>query len=843
MTYRRPGARSFETAIPAGPIGAAGVKIPCFIGKSDNGLRSFSKELTRGTTVGGNDQLMTEDWRVTELPDEITDQDLNTYYKDTDYTLYQDSNGVNYVRWSDDYTKLLLHCDGTDGSTSFPDASGQAHVVTANGDAQVDTADKKFGTGSCLLDGTDDWLSVAATDDFNFGTGDFAVDCWVNLNEAIGTTVQQLFHMTDGTGVFSVYFQEAGGQDQIDVVVTAGGPPLVNQKRDVTMVTGTWYHIAITRSGDTIRIFLDGTQLGDDVTISGSVMAANASLTIGDDTTSTNELDGWVDEFRISKGVARWTENFTVPTQEYSLEPAAGKTYQVNLYEAQEALSASLTRANSGDLDAITGYTAQGDTQGPNYQVNFIPEEMVIETVTYTYGVDYTLYQDTTGNYIQWIAGGSAPAGGTAYDLTGFTAIRVSPTFRTVELEKGGPDSQELITVALDDVRLLNPEIVVGGITYTLDEDFQLTKVGDLSYVDWSVSGGSEPAEGLQYELTYQSNDYRPYKYFQARNPQEDYAMESNLGIVAELAFNDNNCREAYFCPLRSESVSAFQDALDLIKGKSDLDIVVCVRSDTVLTSDWNAIDAAARVHVLAMSEPEEGKERRYNTGVRKDVNGATVKARAEALDNRRVTVVYPHKGQRAISTEDGEGRTVWLNGSFLAAAQAALNGSHGDPAHPIAAQQVAGFIQLGINPDTGIEFLDSEITDIAGSGVQFLLDNEGVISIDDDLTTDLTDKNTNSEQVQYIRDYVPQRIRENVYNAVKGRRFNEGVLAIAKATAANTMDIMLNEPQIVREWDRTSLTVEEAPNDPEKIIVRLRYKPIRTVKYVDVYVTVDSSL
>ena len=74
----------------------------------------------------------------------------------------------------DSYTKLLIHCDGADASTTFTDESGK--TITTVGNAQVDTAYKVFGTGSLLLDGTGDALTLDDSEDWNFGSGDFTVD-------------------------------------------------------------------------------------------------------------------------------------------------------------------------------------------------------------------------------------------------------------------------------------------------------------------------------------------------------------------------------------------------------------------------------------------------------------------------------------------------------------------------------------------------------------------------------------------------------------------------------------------------------------------------------------------
>lgn len=81
----------------------------------------------------------------------------------------------------DTYTKLLLHCDGTDGSTTFSDNGVTGHTVTANGNAQIDTAQSKFGNASGLFDGTGDYLTIPDHADWNFGTGNFTIDAWIRF--------------------------------------------------------------------------------------------------------------------------------------------------------------------------------------------------------------------------------------------------------------------------------------------------------------------------------------------------------------------------------------------------------------------------------------------------------------------------------------------------------------------------------------------------------------------------------------------------------------------------------------------------------------------------------------
>jgi len=75
---------------------------------------------------------------------------------------------------------LLLHCDGSNGSTTFTDNSPSPKTVTANGNASVSTAQSKFGGASAVFDGTGDYLSLDGSSGFAFGTGDFTIEFWLS---------------------------------------------------------------------------------------------------------------------------------------------------------------------------------------------------------------------------------------------------------------------------------------------------------------------------------------------------------------------------------------------------------------------------------------------------------------------------------------------------------------------------------------------------------------------------------------------------------------------------------------------------------------------------------------
>ncbi len=208
---------------------------------------------------------------------------------------------------------LLLHCDGVDASTDFPDASSSAHVVTAQNDAQVDTAEKKFGSGSALFDGTGDYLTAPASTDWVLDA-DFTID--FRYRPTVTPIDNEFFVGTgnnSGTPSGSWLFIRHQSTGFMYFIVNGTG----NVGAVWNPVGGTWYHVAATREGTDVKIFIDGTIL-DSGTISGGI-TSNSILYIGIGSNLNDPLNGRIDEVRILKGEAAWTANFTPPTAPYGL--------------------------------------------------------------------------------------------------------------------------------------------------------------------------------------------------------------------------------------------------------------------------------------------------------------------------------------------------------------------------------------------------------------------------------------------------------------------------------------------------------------------------------------------
>lgn len=223
------------------------------------------------------------------------------------------------TKYGDDCV-LMLQFGGADGSQDFIDASFvTTKIVTAIGHAQIDTAQKPFGTSSGLFDGTGDYLSIPDSPDWDFGTGDFTIDLQIKYNSYTAAA----FYDNGGFGVGEVGVRiiPSGLNIEVDIVNSAYNFAYVN------MTDGNWHHIALTRAGTSLRMFEDGVQIGITESNSGNITGSTRALLIGDDYNGNSELNGWLASFRVVKGQALYTSNFTPPSAPYAVAGGATGNY------------------------------------------------------------------------------------------------------------------------------------------------------------------------------------------------------------------------------------------------------------------------------------------------------------------------------------------------------------------------------------------------------------------------------------------------------------------------------------------------------------------------------------
>jgi len=225
---------------------------------------------------------------------------------------------------------LLLDCDGGSGSTSFIDRSPAPLSVTAVAGANVSAAVSKYGSGSANIPGAGSCLSVPNTVATQpDATGDFTVEFWFRYT-SFTTGVTGVMGTDDTTLIWN---KNSGNNQGWDIRITAGGTFLSSSCQHSSgaggldidrtaspLVAGTFYHVAFTRQGTTLRLFLDGV-LGGSRTQTGTYTTNTTGAMLIGRSGRYEDLIGHIDDVRITKGVARYTADFTPPAiaHEYPL--------------------------------------------------------------------------------------------------------------------------------------------------------------------------------------------------------------------------------------------------------------------------------------------------------------------------------------------------------------------------------------------------------------------------------------------------------------------------------------------------------------------------------------------
>ena len=169
------------------------------------------------------------------------------------------------------------------------------------GSAQVSTSVKKYGTGSLYFDGSSNIVSAPSTQ-FAWGTGDFTVECWLY------NTVSFVSGGTNITGTMASGGALFFGNTTYGIAWNAFGVGnVVTYSTQLSL--NTWYHIAYSRNSGTGRLFVNGSLVG-----SASDSNNYTATTFNSGGVSSQYFTGYIDDLRITNGLARYTANFTPPT-------------------------------------------------------------------------------------------------------------------------------------------------------------------------------------------------------------------------------------------------------------------------------------------------------------------------------------------------------------------------------------------------------------------------------------------------------------------------------------------------------------------------------------------------
>lgn len=229
---------------------------------------------------------------------------------------------------------LLLKGNGTNDSTSITDSSLNKFTITAQGNSKISTSQSKFGDSSLYFDGDGDFLNIA--DAYNIvTTGSFTMEAWVYKTTGSAGAIVGTFNWNTGNNCG--WLMLIGSDNKLYLTTTGGwnGTSTIISS-STTISLNSWNHVAITRdSSDTIRCFINGELAGTVTNYSYNLNLESTNPAVGnkplirqlkvgayvaDNTIISLPYKGYIDNIRITTGVARYTDSFTPPDDFYSEE-------------------------------------------------------------------------------------------------------------------------------------------------------------------------------------------------------------------------------------------------------------------------------------------------------------------------------------------------------------------------------------------------------------------------------------------------------------------------------------------------------------------------------------------
>ena len=230
---------------------------------------------------------------------------------------------------------VLLHGNGVDGSTTITDSSSYGRAFTAFGNAQLDTAQKAFGSASILFDGTNSYITTPTSTDLDMAAQDFTYG--MRIKQAVAGTSQRIFARAHAAFTLDQIYLNSNADNTLSLAMQSAAAANIASYQTTAAVdlTGSFHELLVIRSGSTIKIFLDGISVPLTVTVAigTTAMATGTSAYyIGASASAGPSLffNGWIDEFITIKGTALETADYTIPVAEYSTLSVSAGNYSFN---------------------------------------------------------------------------------------------------------------------------------------------------------------------------------------------------------------------------------------------------------------------------------------------------------------------------------------------------------------------------------------------------------------------------------------------------------------------------------------------------------------------------------
>jgi hypothetical protein len=336
-------------------------------------------------------------------------------------------------------TSLLLKMSGRQGATTVTDQSATPKTMTMAGGANLDTATKKYGSGSTEFTRTGtERISTPDSADFTLGSGDWTIEAYVRFTTIVPAAgnYPTIAGQRNSANVDHAWTLEYNGDtSELEMVATTDGTVATLQRfaSSWSPSINTWYHVAIARSGSSVRLFVDGSQIGTTKTFSGTIWDSSALLSVGNVqetgsfATAAVSWGGFIDEVRITKGVGRYTGTFT---------PAELPPEEV-WWRASPSTNEVGTCTGTASFSCVVAVAP--DTAGDGIETITVTQAALTDTETIGFYVALShtcfLAQNINGTYNTGLSNADAVAtwenlGSSALDVTQGTGS-AQPSYRT----------------------------------------------------------------------------------------------------------------------------------------------------------------------------------------------------------------------------------------------------------------------------------------------------------------------------------------------------------------------------------------------------------------------------
>ena len=201
---------------------------------------------------------------------------------------------------------------------TLTDLSANGHTVNEYGSTPLynDTTTTKYASGSLTFDGTGDYISIPDDPSLELGSGDFTIECWAYHSGTINA-YEVMFSKRPDAGGFTAFMVDLGtGDSKPRFLSSAGSSWNVLMTSSVTLPNDQWVHVAVTRETNTFTLWINGVSRAT-ATASFTLMNDSTPVKLGRGYSGSPEWKGNIEDFRITKDVARYTSNFTPPTASF----------------------------------------------------------------------------------------------------------------------------------------------------------------------------------------------------------------------------------------------------------------------------------------------------------------------------------------------------------------------------------------------------------------------------------------------------------------------------------------------------------------------------------------------